>query len=241
MRMARLLLTVVFIAAFAAAAPAQTVTLLCTADAGYAGEGDANNGKYGYMNADLGFGMRRLVVQWDLSSIPLGARIRSAQVNIFRLDSTDGKPFSAYRITSRWSEGHGMGNGSYPAGMTPDGVSWIHRLKENQTTWRTPGGDYDPDSRVSFTGAGVRDPVTGVNFGMQPNIKDIVQSWVSGVSSNFGIIIISEETVYQRHAMLTRDNGYPDNGEDRPTPGRYAPQLVVEYELVKTGLLLQCR
>lgn len=216
-------------------AGAATVTLLSSEDNGIAGAqagGTAGSGKYGFMNADVlsGNGERRILVKWDLSSLPAGAIITNAQVNIYRYssaDATDGKLFSAYKVTSPWTEGHGMSNGGFPGGV-PDGANWTYSMMETMTPWTTPGGDYDVSSRVQFTGATVMDPINAANFGMQPVITAIAQSWLT---SNNGLIIASDETSYMRHAMRSRDYGYPDDGQDRVAPGTFAPQLVLTYEV----------
>lgn len=220
--------------AITAPAGATLVTLLDTADNGIAAaSATGNSGKYGFANADnlSSNGTRRFLAQWDLSSIPAGAVITSAQMNVYRYsstDATDGKLFSVYRMTTAWTEGHGMSNGSYPVGVTPDGSTWTQAAKETSTLWTTAGGDFDVASRVQFTGATVMDPINAANFGWQPNVTAIVQAWVNG-TANDGLIVCSDETSYQRHAMRTRDYGYPDNGLDRPTPSVFAPQLVIDY------------
>jgi hypothetical protein len=239
----------------------ETVTLLATEDVGISvsGTGTGNTGKYGYMNADVlsGNGDRRLFVLWDLSDIPARSKIDHAQVKIFRFsltDATDDKPFSVYRVTSRWTEGYGTSNGNPGAGFYASGANGENRMIEgadgygegdpldtdDPLRWETAGGDYDANSRVQFTGATVNDPVTAANFGMLPVITAIVQDWVDGVATNYGIIIRSDETAYQRHAMRSRDFGYPDDGQPRPAPGLYAPQLIVEYSRRAEGLILLC-
>jgi len=217
-------------------AGAATVTLLASADSGLAagqGTGTASSGKYGFENADVlsGNGERRILVKWDLSSLPSGAVISNAQVNVYRYsaaDATDGKAFSAYKVTSAWTEGYGMSNGGYGAGHVASGANWTYSMIETLTPWTTPGGDIDVSSRVQFTGATVMDPILGANFGMQPVITAIAQSWLT---SNNGLIIASDETSYVRHAMRSRDYGYPDDGQDRVAPGTWSPQLVLTYEV----------
>lgn len=241
MKKAAILCSLGLVLALAMQASAVTVTLYASADAGLASDQvTSGSGKYGYMNADL-TNSRRSVIQWDLSS--LGAiTINSAQMQVYRFsltDNCDGKAFAAYRVDTAWTEGGGMSNGGFVDG-TPDGVNWtyakmegpdgIHLLdpldSNDPTAWTTPGGDIS--MRTAFTGVAVADPLNGgVVFGWMPDITTIAQSWLTG--GNYGVAVLSEETVYQRHAMRTRDYGYPDDGLTHEPAGAYAPRLVLDY------------
>lgn len=226
---------------------ADTVTLLTSKDTQIESGAGANTnvGKYAYANTDLGGGgNRRTLMQWDLSTIPAGSTITNAYVKLYRVSATDdtvGKNFSAYRLTTEWTEGNGKSNGSYPAGITANGATWNQSNKETGTNWATAGGDYDLSSRVQISGVNQPDASLGgaivaLNFG----VTDMVNSWFTGTTANLGMILVSDETVYQRHAFRMRDLGFPDDGAERPAlpaypasptsqGGTFAPQLWVDY------------
>lgn len=218
-----------------------TVTLLASQDSCVSKDDGGQVGLYGFMNADIG-GLgteRRILMQWDLSGIPSNAVILSAQANVYRYSSNDdttGSPFKVYRLTQSWVEGWGAANGLPVSGHTAAGVTWGYRdCSDPLSAWTNPGGDFDEASQIHFSGATVFDPVNGANFGMQPVITDIVQSWVNGTNPNYGILIMTDEGVFHRHAMRAREYGISvGNGSNTGPcpdgiPGVFAPQLVITY------------
>jgi hypothetical protein len=222
----KFLLLVAAILLVSAPAGAATITLLDTQDTGYSSDSGTRNaksvGKNQYMNVDYwgnGSTPRRALVQWDLSSIPAGSTVTSAVVTVFGLDNPNGRHFSAYALTSAWTEGYGMSNGGPGTGHVASGANWDYSAIETLTPWTTPGGDYDVASRVQFVGS---------SFAMNPDITTIANAWVNG-TANDGITILTDDTTYARTVMYTRDYGYPDNGQDRASPGAKAPQLVITY------------
>ena len=214
----------------AQAAPV-TVTMYATQDVGYsAGDtGTGNTGKDGYMNADLGWGGRRFIVQWDLSSIPVGSTITSAVAKIHRLDTVIGQQFSVYALSEVWTEGYGMSNGGPGVGHVASGANWKYREIENSLEWSTLGGSYDASTRVQFTGEETLEATGMGTWAMRPDVTAIVQSWVNGTRANDGLIFTYDGGYAGRMAMLQRDYGYPDDGQDRPGPGIRAPHLEITY------------
>jgi len=237
--MKRASLTIVSIVAVllvsAMSAGAAVVTLVDTKDTGIASTqgGTSQSGMYGFMNADnfSGNGERRMLMQFDLSAIPAGATINSAILRIGRAaatDDTNGKAFSIYRVTSSWVEGWGSSNGSPIDSYAPAGATWTYRDLATLTPWGTLGGDKDMRTQI-VCGVNNLDPTGAFKYGFYADIAAIAQTWVSG--ANNGLLIASDETAYQRHAMLAREAGINGGygGDTGPGCGVKAPTLVLDY------------
>jgi len=117
-------------------------------------------------------GAGRALVKFDLSSIPTGSDIRSAQFSLYHTNGGN-DPVSAFRLTRPWAEGTGAA-GSGAAWASADGVQ----------TWTTAGGDYDPASGVAIA----------LSPGGTWSTWDVTAqtaAWVTGTQPNYGIALVA--------------------------------------------------
>lgn len=233
-----------------------TATLYATADSGIASvttSATSGTGLYGFQNADggtgAGNGTRRMLIQWDLSTIPAGSTVNSAILRIGGLDNPSGKSYSVYRLTESWVEGNGGSNGgAIPSGSPSRGANWAYRDMDPSvlSMWTTPGGTFDPAATLTFTaGSSVSGYYNQAQYGtlysvtykMNFDITSIAQDWVNGTANN-GVAVGSNEATYARMAMYGREQGINvGNGASvGPVPTdtalgvpKWAPALEVTY------------
>ncbi len=118
----------------------------------------------------------RLLVRFDLSGIPAGVTIDSAELRLTKLSGDNGgADFNIHRATSAWYEGSGSCSGS------TDTANWNQRLES--TSWATPGGDYTPTPL-----AAVHVSVNGVYSWSGIDLTTVVSNWYQGTMSNNGFI-----------------------------------------------------
>lgn len=159
---------------------------------------------------------RRALVHFDVASqIPAGSRVTSATLTMqVSLTIAGPEPMRLHAVNRNWSEG------SSNAGDTRDGggassrtgdATWIHS-SFNTTRWTTPGGDFNATADATANiGAG------GASWSP---LTARVQAWVDQPSSNFGWILIGNES---RGRTAKRF-------DSREVEGETKPKLVVEFE-----------
>jgi len=111
----------------------------------------------------------RVLVQFDLSSIPSGSTVTSATLKLYyyRWTTNDpaGRTFWAYRLTQSWTE---------------MGACWSRY--DGTNLWLNPGGDYTLEGGTSAT--------VPSGFGwMSWAVTDIVKTWVEDSEPNCGFLI----------------------------------------------------
>lgn len=171
----------------------------------------------------------KMLLQFDLSSIPAGSKINSAtlyaycyntweEANFYTPDSVTA---SLYRILHTWTEGSGdrtLNPLSY------DGVDWFNYTyttpgnKLTGVSWITwglgSGFDYAPSAYASSV-------INGRYNWYSWSIKSLVQEWVFGTYSNYGIVIFGTGYTGQAAWRGFRSSDYT-TASDRP-------YLVVDY------------
>ena len=117
----------------------------------------------------------RIVVAFDLSSIPPGSQVTSATLSLFKLHEyilgggTD-RTYWVYRLTESWTE---------------YGVSWDYRYAT--TSWTDPGGTYNTDGGASTQ------TTTAEGIWISWDVTDIVKGWIEDELPNNGFIIRDSE------------------------------------------------
>lgn len=118
---------------------------------------------------------------------------------------------SLHLALAAWGEGTsdpGTPGGS-GAPSTPDDATWLHRFYDS-TFWTNPGGDFDGPvlSTATVTSVGP------VSWNGTPELLAAVQSWLDDPDSNFGLVIVGDETTPQSScSLVSRENSV---AEDRP-------------------------
>ena len=146
--------------------------------------------------------LQRALVQFDLSSVPVGAIIHSATLNMEATAVGGTINIDAYQVLESWAEG--TANGS------SDDANWTNR--DTGTAWTTAGGYFDPTAIDSL---GVT--ATGQ---LSWSITTLVQDWVDGTYANYGVMIGSPDGGGDRTVTF-------DSRE-----GTIAPQLIIHYSIV---------
>ena len=172
---------------------------------------------------------RRALIQFDLTdSIPAGATIVTATIEL-QLDRTSSGESNGtiHRVTADWGEGESDApaeeGGGAPAAAGD--ATWIHRFYDAET-WKSQGGDFiaDPSAEAVLGGFGA------VSFGTTEGLVSDVQSWVNDPSSNFGWIIIGDESHGQTAKRFVSAQGEDPDQRPRLVIGFSAgePTIVVE-------------
>lgn len=160
---------------------------------------------------------RRAVLAFDLSAIPPGSRITRVTLTMtvsMSINSEGGVALHA--LLADWGEGASNAGASHDGGGAPSQVNdatWIHRFFPD-VLWTTPGGDFN-----SLPDAPAAPAIFETATWQTPEMISRVQQWVDQPSTNFGWILIGDET-FPRSAK--RFDG-------RESTGATKPSLAVEY------------
>lgn len=159
---------------------------------------------------------QRMLLQFDLSSIPSGAEIVSAELQLGRVsranfslstyDNID-KNVYAFRMLSDWSE-------------TEASWDWSQL---NQTAWETPGAVGASDRAAQHTGDGndteLRYPVW--------DVTSDVRLFADGTAQNFGWMMVGpEDEIIGSNTLIARF------GTREHTSAAEWPTLNVEYTVI---------
>ena len=117
----------------------------------------------------------RALLQFDLGSIPAGATITGATLQLEATSNTGAFDINVYEVTEAWVEGSGNG--------TADAASWDAR--QPFVAWSTPGGTYDPTIIATLN--------TSLIGQHSWDITSLVTAWYGGSTVNNGIIIGSPD------------------------------------------------
>lgn len=167
--------------------------------------------------------LRRALLQFDLGQIPSGAVLTSASVRL-HLDRQFGQdfPMSLHRLTSEWGEGNSNAGSPGGDGATPQigDSTWLHRF-HNTTSWTTSGGDFLASPSATYIiGSTIGDPYP---IWTSPALLQDVLHWMGQPASNFGWILVGDETQgFTAQRFSSRENSTVNN----------RPRLNVNYAVV---------
>jgi hypothetical protein len=143
-----------------------------------------NYGDYRIRVSSASGSLRNSLIQFDLSALPAGARVLSAELQLHHTITDDAgadAAASVHRVQRDWIEGTGSGGG------TADGATW--NTHDGSTPWTTQGGDYDPAMVASS-------PITAATGDWESwDISTLVRDWVDGSAANHGLLLKGEGTV----------------------------------------------
>ena len=146
--------------------------------------------------------VRRALLHFDIAAIlPAGAQVDSVWLLMTLTRTIDPNPTTVtlHKVQANWGEGTSnsgggkLGGGGGAPAATGD-ATWLHRFFSTQT-WTMPGGDYEP----APSGQAVIGNATAIGqrftWASQPGMIADVQAWLDVPATNFGWILIGDETV----------------------------------------------
>jgi len=167
----------------------------------------------------------RTLIQFDLSTIPVGSTVTSAVLSLYCThdNASTGSNFTVHRMVRGWVEG----TGNYAP--TGDGATW--NTYNGANNWQTAGAGGALDSEAASIGSRAFTAAETLNEFKAWNLTPAkVQEWISGAFDNNGMLMKSDNEV--------NNTSYYFGSSDYATAA-YRPKLVIEYTLPAAGLLLQ--
>jgi hypothetical protein len=138
--------------------------------------------------------IRRCLLAFDLSAVPAGAVITGATLTLNMSRTISGAvTVTLHTVTADWGEGSsdaGIDGGRGAASATND-ATWIHTFYKTKF-WTNPGGDFVSADSASRSVSGVG----AYTWGSTAQMVADVQGWVDSPSTNFGWVLICDETVF---------------------------------------------
>lgn len=185
-------------------------------------------GDFLFTGQNGGSSARRTLIQFDLGLIPTNATIQNVSLDLFVSQAGSGvsTDVSMHRLTSDWGESTSDAPGGEGGGTSAEAgdATWQFNFFDN-SEWASAGGDFD--AAASATTAV---DIVGSYQWTSPNLVDDVQNWLSGNVTNFGWIIIGDETA----ASTSKRFNSRTNASNTPT-------LTIDFTTVpepNSGLLM---
>jgi hypothetical protein len=173
-------------------------------------EGDHSNGAgFHFFAGENGMGeLRRGVVAFDVpGAIPPGSTITAVSLSMnMSMTPAGALTVELHKLLADWGEGTShapMGEGD-GAPATPNDATWRHRFFDG-VFWTMQGGDFSATVSASQS-VGVIGQYTWSSAQM---VAD-VQSWVDNPASNFGWLVLGDETAIATAKRFdTRESASP--------------------------------
>lgn len=155
-----------------------------------------------------GSSIRRGLVAFDFTGkIPAGASITDVQLTLHMSRTASGsQSLSLHRLVGDWGEGSSAdaGPGGQGVSATTNDATWLHRFFPD-IPWATPGGDFLATSSATLAVAGI-----GFYTWSGAGLVADVQAWIDGTASNFGWLLLGEESVAKTAKRFdSRENAAP--------------------------------
>ena len=195
--------------------PSKDNTLFQTTD------GSISNGAgpHVFVGMTQGNSKRRTLLAFDVASqIPPGSTVTRVALRVRVSAARSNAPAALHRLTADW------GQGASNAGFVRDGIgsqaqandaTWLHRFFPN-TRWTTAGGDFAAVADATSSTAGSFEETWE-----SPAMIASVQQWLDQPATNFGWIVIGDES------RSTTAKRY-DSREIDPETTR--PELTIEFD-----------
>lgn len=168
---------------------------------------------------------RRGLISFDLAAFADslgGAAIEIHSVSL-ELALTQGggaeTAIDLHRVSAAWGEGTSDASGNEGSGApaTPGSATWLNTFFDG-SLWSTPGGDFDAASSATLA-LGANGAYSVSSEGMRQDVL----AWIANASTNFGWILIGDETqMGTARRFDSRNNELPG--------GR--PRLAIDYTVV---------
>jgi glucose/arabinose dehydrogenase len=197
---------------WSSSARAEVANLTAIADT-FINSGSPNNnaGSTSWFDAgtDGTGGIRRGLFRFDLSSIPAGATITSAMVQLTVVKVPSSGPvnstFDLFRLLESWNEGTKGGNSG--ADASTGEATWNARIL-GTADWTVPGAKSDAFATASASTA-VSSAFNEKYSWSGPGVVEDVQFWLDNPSQNFGWLLTSQAESSNRsvRGFASRESG----------------------------------
>jgi hypothetical protein len=186
-------------------------------------EGDVSNGDGEYFfvgrSGPFSGNPRRGILAFELAGLlPDGAIIQSVELRLhMSMTNSPGQTILMHRLLADWGEGTSQADGNEGGGADaePGDATWLHRYYDD-TFWTNPGGDFDAIVSASTF---VDSNFFYHTWTSAQMIVD-VQAWIADPSSNFGWILIGDESMNQTAMRF---------GTHENETAAYRPMLIITY------------
>ncbi|MFT4566157.1 MAG: hypothetical protein ACI9FN_001111 [Saprospiraceae bacterium] len=210
-----------------------TVSLIPTHDnTMFEEDGNESMGMSGYIFAgktgSLNNGnSRRALLKFDFSSIPSNAVISEVSLDlaIFLAPNNNTHSMNLHRVFANWGEGNSgidVSRGEGEDAETND-ATWSHRFYNTPDTWSQQGGDFQSRASAISQVQFVNSPQIPHAIWNSAGLVTDVQEWVDGTISNFGWILIGDESTAKSAKKFV--------GKDNTSIFFPKPKLTITYSL----------
>ncbi|MFH1641535.1 MAG: tandem-95 repeat protein [Nanoarchaeota archaeon] len=149
------------------------------------------------------------LVQFNISSIPDGAIIDNATLNLFYYSGSGTENISAFRLNNSWNQGSGDGDNN---NLSINGTTWNERWFG--TGWNTSWAEYisqTPESKIEVNDT--------IDRWISWDITNLTKNWFNGSIENNGILIAGGTSIKlfyssegaQKPRLTISFSGDPDN------------------------------
>lgn len=143
--------------------------------------------------------IRRALIRFDVANaIPAGSTVDNVTLfmtvtKVPLVDNAGAVMFHLHRLTQDWGEGASVPLGPGGGGTNPEAgdATWVHRFYPD-SLWTTDGGDFAVASSGSTI---VNQADVRYSWGNTGGMAADVQSWLDDAATNFGWILIGDESV----------------------------------------------
>ena len=128
--------------------------------------------------------LRRGVLEFDVTSIPLSARISSVSLELSVIDTPNSLQdggVSLYMALTERGEGTSSGNGQSGPSQTDD-ATWIHTFYDS-SQWNTAGGDFIATASAV---SNFNNQASVISFNSTAELIADVSTWVQDSQNNHG-------------------------------------------------------
>jgi len=128
-------------------------------------------------------GVRRSLVQFDLSEVPLGVNVKNVILSLDIEQNKGEQEVKLFRVTSPWSAGTAEGENVNGEIATNEDTTWKYSTFSS-IPWKQAGGDFDPD---------VLSIEENSQFDSTEKLEEVIQGMIQGDIPNYGFMLIGSE------------------------------------------------
>ncbi len=162
------------------------------------GDGAISNGagNYTFIGKTTGNSLRRAVMKFDLSAIPIDSVVSSANLSITvsRVPASgQASTANLHLLLTDWGEGVSQATGNQGGGTMAEAndTTWLHTFYSSQF-WTAAGGDFNPASSTTANYGTTNGEI--IAFPSSNSLIADIQLWIDTPINNFGWIIVGDES-----------------------------------------------